>query len=435
MDIETGQEFPWQRPAAGARQAEVGELVMELMGSQGRADPYPYYRRLRGMGPVVQAGPGFYVANSYAMVNAVLRNPGFGKWQVASDPDSEWADHASITSMNRSILETNPPHHTRAKRLLSAVFTPRRVGGLAPAIEATTDALLDGLAEAGAGAGAEGGAGGAPVDFMDLFAYRLPVSVICELIGVPQEDRFRFRDLSHDLTASLEFVDDPSTLGPADAATLELQAYFTALIAERRAHPRDDLISALLHETDGEDARLSEDELLSNLLLLFVAGFETTTNLLGNGLAILFERPRIANGLRAGRLPVADFVEEVLRYDSPVQATSRGALVDGLEVGGVPVPQGSEILLLLGGANRDPERFTDPESFDPLRPDNQPLSFGAGGHYCLGAALARLEGAVAFPRLLARFPQLAPAEGEGAERIRADRLILRGYRSLPVTLS
>jgi cytochrome P450 len=236
-----------------------------------------------------------------------------------------------------------------------------------------------------------------------------------------------------DVAIALEMISDLAVLAPADAAMLEIEKYFTALVAERRAAPRDDLTSALIHDADQGDGRLSEEELLSNLVLLLLAGFETTTNLFGNALAVLFDQPHLAAGLRAGAVSASGFVEEVLRFDSPVQLTSRLALVDGLQVAGMPVPKGSEVLLLLGAANRDQARFPEPERFDPDRPDNQPLSFGAGAHYCLGAALARLEAVTAIPLLLERFPDLAPAKD--AERIRADRLVLRGYRTFPVALS
>ena len=403
----------------------ANELVGALMTEAARTDPYPVYEQLHRLGAALPLNENFAVAHGYAEVNGALRNPALGKWDARSDPNyALLAEHASLTVLNESILDLNPPDHGRVRRLLSAVFTPRRTSGLAPAIEVTVDALLDAMAEAGRGRD--------PVDFMDAFAFRLPVSVICELLGVPEADRYRFRALGHDMAIALELVTDLDVLGPADAATLEIRDYFADLVAKRRAEPRDDLISALVHEADGEDGRLTENELLGNLALLLLAGFETTTNLLGNGLAVLFDRPELTDGLRARKVPVSDFVEEVLRWDSPVQLTSRVALTGGVEVGGVPVPQGAQIMLLLGAANHDPSRFADPRVFEVNRPDNQPLSFGAGAHYCLGAALARLEAATAFPRLLERFPELAPAEG--VERIRADRLVLRGYRTLPVTV-
>lgn len=402
-------------------EAIIGELFTEA----GRADPYPLYVKLHELGPASQVDGPFFVANAYHEVNSVLRNPGFGKWAQNQESWPELADHPSLTRFSKSILDTNPPDHTRVRRLMATVFTPRRAAALTPAIAGIVGKLLDQMAESGAD--------GSPVDFMDLFAFRVPVSVICELIGIPEPDRYRFRGLMQDLAITLELINDLSVLGPADAATLEIEEYFTALIAERRAAPRDDLISALIHDADEGDGRLSEEELLSNLVLLLLAGFETTTNLIGNGLAVLFERPQLAAGLRDGTIPAAGFVEEVLRFDSPVQLTSRLAMTDGLQVAGIPVPKGSEVMLLLGAANWDPARFPEPERFDPARPDNQPLSFGAGAHFCLGAALARLEAATAFPLLLDRFPGLAPAAD--AERIRNDRLVLRGYQTFPVVVS
>lgn len=404
---------------------ENGEAIfVALTADAGRADPYPLYAKLHALGPVSHVGGTLFTVHGHREVNAVLRESGFGKWDGRMQDFPELAAHPSICRLHESILDANPPDHTRVRRLMSAVFTPRRTAAMAPAISRIAESLLDAMALAGAH--------GAPVDFMDAFAYRLPVSVICELLGVPEADRYRFRDLMQDLAVSLEIINDLSVLGPADAAMLELEEYFTALIALRRAAPADDLTSALIHAADQGDGALTEQQLLGNLVLLLLAGFETTTNLLGNGLALLFEQPWLARGLRDGSVPVAGFVEEVLRYDSPVQLTSRFALEDGLELGGRPVPAGSEVMLLLGAANRDPRRFREPDAFDPLREDNQPLSFGAGAHFCLGAALARLEAVTAFPMLLKRFPRLAPAGG--AERIRNDRLVLRGFRTLPAAV-
>jgi cytochrome P450 len=306
---------------------------------------------------------------------------------------------------------------------IASVFTPRRVAALEPAVVGVVDRLLDRLPALDAGEGRG-------VDFMEEFAYRLPVSVICELLGVPEQDRGPFRSLVHDLTQVLEFMTDKTDLTAADAAARELSATFAALAELRRAEPRDDLITALVQLVDAEDARLDAAELLGNLALLLLAGFETTTNLLGNGLAVLFGHPSVRAALIQEALPVADFVEEVLRYDSPVQLTSRTALFRGLEIDGVPLRQHGEVVLLIGAANRDPARFHDPDRFDPWRADNQPLSFGAGMHYCLGAMLARLEARIAFTALLRRFPAIAAAKG--AEPVRQDRLLLRGYASLPV---
>jgi cytochrome P450 len=257
--------------------------------------------------------------------------------------------------------------------------------------------------------------------------------VICELLGVPQADRDRFRPLAADLTEALELSASTAGPGPAAAAARELARRFTALIAQRRAHPADDLTGALVAACDADDSRLSGEELLANLILLLVAGFETTTSLLGSGLALLFDHPGTVTALRTGSLEVSAFVEEVLRYESPVQVITRQARAGNLTVAGRPVPAGSQVILLIGAANRDPARYLDPDRFDPTRADIRPLSFGAGPHICIGNSLARLEAAVAFPRLLARFPMIRPAAGRPA--LRRDRLVLRGGQTLPVVVA
>jgi cytochrome P450 len=323
--------------------------------------------------------------------------------------------------MNRSILRANPPDHGRMRSLIAKVFTPRRVAALRPAIEAAVDDRLDQLTAA---------ASGGPVDFMDQFAFPLPVTVICELLGVPSSDRGRFRPLAADLTEALELFDDTSAA--ADAAARELAGYLTPLISDRRAAPGDDLVSALVAARDAEDGRLSDEELLANLILLLVAGFETTTNLLGNGLTILLDRADLTSALRTGQIPIAGFIEEVLRYDSPVQLVTRRARTGGLTVEGVPIPAGRDLILLIGAANRDPAHYPDPDRFDPTRTDIRPLSFGAGAHICVGNNLARLEATIAFPKLLARFPHLSTPPDRPPHR--RDRLVLRGYQTIHIQI-
>ena len=423
-------------------------IVEQLTGTEGRADPYPLYEQARRLGPVAPLSDSFVLVSGYAEVNRLLRDPGFGvvdgavldAWWASQSGQPEGSEQSaqpdgsggparqrepdSAALLGQSILQANQPRHARMRAPIASVFTPRRVAALEPAVSAVVDALLDELAELGAD--------GAPVDFMEQVAYRLPVGVICELLGVPERDRHLFRPLGHELSRALEFAPGQDDLGSADEAARELSGYFTRLAAERRAEPRDDLVSALVGLTGGDGARLTDAELIGNLVLLLVAGFETTTNLLGNGLAAVFAHPKVRSALQEGALPAADLVEEVLRYDSPVQLTSRVALREGLDVGGVPLPRYGEVLLLIGAANRDPARFPEPDRFDPWRADVQPLSFGAGAHYCLGAMLARLEATLAFRALFARFPGLAPAPG--VEPVRNDRLLLRGYATLPVVL-
>ncbi|MER7668931.1 cytochrome P450 [Kitasatospora sp. NPDC096128] len=399
-------------------------IIEQLMTTEVRTDPYPLYARAHRLGPVTRAGDGMFVVSGYAAVNKVLRTPAFGvaTADMMAGLAPEFAEHSSLALFGRSILQRNAPDQPRVRSLIASVFTARRVAALRPAVEAAVARLLDGMAEQGAD--------GSPVDFMDAFAFRLPVGVICELLGVPEQDRYRFRDLASDLTVALEIVSDYDDLAEADRAADELSDYFTALIAERLARPKDDLVSDLARIAAADGGRLSGAELLANLVLLLVAGFETTTNLLGNGLALLFRHPEVAAGLRSGAVTPAGFTDEVLRFDSPVQATGRVALEEGLSIEGLPVPVHSGLTLLIGAANHDPARYDRPGVFDPSRTDSQPLSFGGGTHFCLGSQLARLEGELAVSALLDRFPRLA----QGGVPTRRDRLVLRGYETLPVTV-
>ncbi|MFD7641140.1 cytochrome P450 [Kitasatospora sp. NPDC059795] len=401
---------------------DVATIVNELLGPEGRRDPYPLYEQLRAFGRVVQTDEFMVAVTGHEEADEILRAPAFGVIDPAlrAQFEPDYLDHPGKTLLGESILERNAPDHARMRSLISSVFTARRVAALAPAVTAAVDGLLDELADHG----------DAPLDFLDAFAFRLPIGVICELLGVPDEDRHLFRPLAADLTVTLEALVEDDELAASDLAAVELSRYFSELAARRRADPKDDLVSALVATADADPQRLSDTELIANLSLLLVAGFETTGNLLGNALALLFEHPDVADRLRDGTLDPSALVDEVLRFDSPVQLTSRVALTDGLAVAGRPVPRNTGVLLLIGAANRDPRRFTDPGRFDPDRRDGQPLSFGGGPHYCLGAQLARLEATAALPALLRRFPALAPA----GPADRRERLVLRGYRTLPVTL-
>ncbi|WFE39696.1 cytochrome P450 [Micromonospora sp. WMMD998] len=401
---------------------DPADALALLLSPEGRVDPYPTYERLRAHGPVVQAGPVFYVVTGYAEADAILRDPRFG---VMDDDLRErflpgWRESPAMMSISRSMLRTNPPDHSRMRRLAAGAFTPRRIAAMRQVVEAQAGELVDAMVA--------GGRGGAPVDFMAGFAYPLPVAVICALLGVPAADRPLFRRWATDLTNVLEPEVTPEDLAVADRGAGELRAYFTELVAARRRAPADDLTTALVQAHQGEGERLSGDELLANLIVLLVAGFETTTNLLGNGLVALLDHPDAAATLREHPEFAPAYVDELLRYDSPVQLTSRMSTAPSRH-GGVDLPTESWIMVLLGAANRDPRRHPEPARFDPWRAQAHPLSFGAGPHYCLGAALARLEAQVAFPLLLRRLPGLAVA-GRPERRV---RLTLRGYATLPVT--
>jgi cytochrome P450 len=399
----------------------AAESVGLLLTPEGRFDPYPTYEQIRSYGPIGLVGEGFYVTTSYEIIDDLLRD---SRTRV-SDREllkrmlPDWQPAGAAGSILDSMLQTNGDDHTRMRRLASGAFTARRVA----AMEQTVAELAQRLAT-------ELAAADGPVDFMDAFAYPLPIQVICAMLGVPGDDQDWFKTQAAELTVVIEPALRLEDLTEADNAALNLGGYFAEMVERRRAEPRDDLTTALVQAADSEGGRLSNDELLANLILLLVAGFETTTNLLGNGIRILLDHPELADRLRAEPQHAPAYVSEILRYDSPVQLTSRWSRED-VTVAGTTVEPYAQILMLLGGGNRDPQRFADPTVFNPFRDGNQPLSFGGGAHYCLGAPLARLEAQVALPLLLARFPGLALA----GEPVRRNRLTLRGYASLPVTVT
>lgn len=404
----------------------AGRIIGALMSAEGQNDPYPIYRQARELGPVSQIAPNWFLVSTYDEVRAAMRSSACLKNRYSNVDETQRAvrkAHQSIRLFDDSILLKDGPEHGRLRKVLMTAFMPKQIPAMETGIQQISNRLLDRLAERAAAADGS-------TDFMEDFAVRLPLTVMCDILGVPRQDWSRFRPLAEHLNAALEMVVDDAQLAAADAAAEELIAYLEALTATRRADPRDDLISILIAEADDDTGRLEPHELLPNLALLLVAGFETTANLLGNALAVLIERPDIRDGLLSGRYDHAAFIEEALRFDPPVQHMIRSVGTAGLTLAGVPIPVGAELVMLIGSANRDPLRFPDPDTFDPARPDNQHLSFGGGGHYCLAAALARLEGVATFRQLLARFPTITSA---GAP-LRADRRQLRGFRTLPVAL-
>ncbi len=393
----------------------AASLMAALATPGGQADPYPVYSRLRELGDTIAGPDDSLIVTGYRDCSALLREPRLrkspGRLLTASGfPD--WEQRPALRMMFTSMLMLNPPEHTRLRRLVSTAFTARRIARLRPAVEAIADRLCD---QAGS------------FDFIDAIAFPFPVTVIGELLGVPTEDRLRFRDLVHDWSMVLEILNPPE-VDRADQAAQEIVAYFLDLAARRRAHPQDDLISALV--TTGQDAehRLSDDELVKTAALILAAGFETTTGLLANGLVALLEHPVQADRLRREPELAKPAVEELLRYDAPVQMIYGRTAAQDIVVGELPLRAGQRVITVLGAANRDPRAFTSPEDLILDRNETAMLSFGAGIHHCLGAALARLEGQVMLPRLLRRFPELHVA---GDPR-RRPGIAIHSYASLPV---
>ena len=402
---------------------EPDALLLELIATpEGRADPYPRYAALRERAPVHRSAFGIWTLTNYDDCQMLLRHPGVGKdFSSAmnslglSDADREAQDRFRNDRSN--MLVTDPPDHTRLRGLVTRAFTPRTVEKLRPRIVTLVDELLDGF-------------GPAETEVMDALAFPLPVTVIGDMLGVPAEDRPLLRPLVRSVTAILELAVSPEALAEAADADSKLGAYFADLVADRRAHPRDDLLTKLIEAEDQGD-QLTEHELISTVILLFAAGFETTTHLIGNGLLALLRNPGELARQRADRTLVRTAVEELLRYDSPVQIAAR-TTYEELNVGGQTIPAGNLVLAMLGAANRDPARFTEPERLDVGRDEGPPMSFGGGIHFCLGAALARLEGQIVLDRLLDRFATMELVGGPPTVR---DSLTLRGLVDLRVRFS
>jgi pimeloyl-[acyl-carrier protein] synthase len=406
--------------------------MFAAMGPEFLADPYPAYERLRALDPVLWVpgifGIGAWVVTDHATCNAVLRDKRFGKQANKVLPPEAIAlipqeAEAIVERRKHSMLFRDPPDHTRLRGLVNQAFTPRTVERLRPHIAEIAGRLVDALEEK-LRAGAES------VDLIRELAFPLPIIVIAELLGVPPEDRDRFKQWSTVLTQGLNPGAGREVFKHVGVAARELDAYLAVVIDERRREPRADLISELVRVHEGTD-RLSIDELTATCRLILTAGHETTVNLIGNGTLALLRNEAQRDLLAGDPSLLQGAVEEMLRFDSPVQMTSRFAY-EACHIGGKDVPRGAVVLLLLGAANRDPHVFPEPQRFDVRRENaHANIAFGVGIHYCLGAPLARVEGEVAFGALLARLPRLALAEGAPLEW--RDNVVLRGLRALYVT--
>ena len=393
-------------------------------------DPHAHFARMREEGPVTpvvlpNGGDRVWLVTRHADVRAALADPRLYKDWAGKLTPPDWVPDPVTGYLSAHLLNADPPDHTRLRKLVSKAFTARRVAGLRPRVEAITADLLDAMAARFAVLKESGGEDA--VDLIEAFAFPLPVTVICELLGVPVRDQDKFREWSHAFVAS---EGDPGSFRAAGTA---MYYYFTELVAAKRVQPADDLVSALVEATDAGDS-LNERELIAMLFLLLVAGHETTTNLIASGALALLTHPAQLDRLRSDPSLLPGAVEELLRFVNPLNHATDRFTLEPVEIGGVTIPAREWVLCVTSSANLDPSRFHGAERLDVGRDAAGHLSFGHGIHYCLGAPLARLEGEVAFGALLSRFPSLSLAASASALRWRPSSLI-HGLETLPVRLA
>jgi pimeloyl-[acyl-carrier protein] synthase len=394
------------------------QAVFDPLMPEFHANPYPFYRALQEEDPVHHSPLGIWVCTRYDDAVMVLRDPRFGREGMARLMEARLG-LTQDASRARDMLFQDPPDHTRLRALVSRAFTPRVVEVMRPHIQEIVDGLLDRVAE------------GRAMDVIEDLAYPLPVRVICEMLGVPASDQDVFKQWSTDIARSLD-----AGILPADSEVLPrgrdargaLASYFRSLIARRRKDPKPDLLSGLI-AAEEEGNKLSEAELVSTCMLLLIAGHETTVNLIGNGLLALLQHPDELRALREDPALIPTAVEELLRFDGPVQRTGRMTTAE-VEIGGKLIPKDSVVVSVIGAANRDPAHFADPDRLDVSRKENRHIAFGFGIHFCLGAPLARLEGQIALGTVVRRLPRLELVSAAPEWR---ESSTLRGLKTLPVT--
>ena len=404
-------------------------LEPKPLGDRYFQDPLSIFARMREESPVTSVitpeGQRAWLITRYGDVRAALADPRLSKdWRKLRTPGFE--PDPTVGFLMAHMLNADPPDHTRLRRLVQKAFTPGRVAGLRPRIEAITTSLLDAMAGGGSGGGGRACHDDGVVDLITAFAFPLPMTVICELLGIPDDDRDDFKTWSQVILSSTATMEEYRAAGGA------MYSYFTALLADKRAAPADDLLSALITARDSGDS-LDDPELLAMIFLLLVAGHETTVNLIATGTLGLLTHPSEFARLRADPALLPGAVEELLRYANPLNHATDRYAPEPFDVGGVTIPAGEPVLVVTSSANRDPARFPDPDRLDVGRDATGHVAFGHGIHYCVGAPLARLEGEIAFGSLLARFPGLSLAADPGTLRWRPSSLI-HGLETLPVRL-
>jgi cytochrome P450 len=401
------------------------DLRHEFSSQQARANPAPIYARLRRLGPVLPAkdllGKGL-VLPRYAEVASVIRDPRFASDRTKGGKRSmdQWWMPSLLRLLTSSMVLKDPPEHRRLRGLVQKAFTPARVDDLSGRITEITDDLLDAAARKPV------------VDLVADFALPLPLTVIAEMLGVPEGDRLRFRGLLSKLTNGNE---GPMTVVRNYPAMSQLSAFLKGLVQLRRNRPADDLVTALV-QAEEEGDHLSENELISMVFLLLFAGHETTVNLIGNGILELVQRPDQLELLRAQPDLIDGALDELLRYTNPVGFVAPRFATEDVEIAGVPVSKGTMVTPLIASANLDETAFPDADVLDITRSPNRHLSFGHGAHYCLGAPLARLEAGIAIPALLRRFDRFDRFElAVPADQLQwRPHIALRGVQALPLKL-
>jgi len=404
-------------------QAGQAEPLFNPLSPDFIRDPYPHYQRLRATDPMHVTSFGAIVASRHAEASLVLRDRRFGKAFVDRSVRRYGPDIMAepiFRSMSHWMLQQDPPDHTRLRGLVVKAFTARRVEDMRPRIREVVEQTLDAVIDRG------------KMDLIADFAFRLPVTIICDMLGIPEDHREVFYASSRNGGRILDPVPlTPAEIADANASNAIAQMYFEQLFELRRREPGDDLTTQLVQaEEDG--SKLTNEELTANIILLFGAGHETTVNLIGNGLLALHRNPDQLALLKARPDLITNAVEEFLRYDSSVQLTGRVALEDIEDLGGRRIAKGDGVLCLLGSANRDPAVYPDrPDSLDIERPNVRPLSFGGGIHHCLGAQLARIEAEIAISALLKRLPDLRL--DDAVNPVWRPTFVLRGLKCLPAS--
>jgi cytochrome P450 len=395
-------------------------------GSYDLDDPFPMFAEVRRLGPVhavtLADGHGAWLVAGYQEALAALNDPRLSKDMHAALATGSGvvAEGLPGPAFARHMLTVDPPDHTRLRRLVSAAFSPRRVEALRAHVQTIADDLLDAISAQGPDS---------RVDLVTTFAFPLPFTVICELLGVPVPDR---APLGQGFTKLLVPTSTPAEYGAAKEASDAVVAMLRALVEAKQDDPGDDLVSALVNARDGEE-RLDSQELLSTIFQLIVAGHDTTASLIGNSLVALFRNPAQLAQLRADPARIPKAVEEFLRYDAPVPHSTFRYTAAPLTLGGVAIPAGEQVIICLAAANRDANRYTSPEELDLDRDEARHLAFGHGIHHCLGAPLARLEGHIALESLLRRYPEISLAvPASDLHWGHGDGLVLRGLSELPV---